>query len=134
MVIMKALVEKLIKEGVLKTSQIIEAFLANDRKYFIPAGLHSEAYVDAPLPIGRGQTISQPYTVAFMMELLDPRPGQKILDVGFGSGWTTAILAKIAGRAGRVYGLEIVHEIFKLGKRNLAQFAYSNIELYNQSG
>lgn len=131
---MQKLVEKLMKEGVLKNSNVIGAFLANDRKYFIPTELQSEVYVDAPLPIGQGQTISQPYTVAFMIELLDPRPSQKILDVGFGSGWTTALLAKIVGKAGRVYGLEIVPEVFEFGKRNLAQFAYSNIELYNQSG
>ena len=70
--------------------RIIEALRKNDRKYFVPPALQDQANIDAPLPIGAGQTISQPSTVAFMMELLDPKLGQKILDVGFGSGWTTA--------------------------------------------
>lgn len=131
---MKALVQKLIAEGVLKTPAIISSFLANDRKKFVPEEYGLEAYVDAPLPIGAGQTISQPYTVAFMMELLSPGTGQKILDVGFGSGWTTAILAEIVGARGRVYGLEIVPEIYDFGRKNLAKFDYKNVELRSQSG
>ncbi len=148
---MKDLVEKLIREGVLKTPEIIAAFLQNDRKLFVPEDLAAEAYVDAPLPIGQGQTISQPYTVAFMIELLDPRPGQKILDIGFGSGWTSAILASIVGEEGRVYGFEIVAELYEFGAANLTKrFArgqtqtkrrltrtsleIDNIMLYNRSG
>lgn len=131
---MKQLVEDLIKLGALKTDRIIKAFLATDRKNFVPPELAAEAYVDAPLPIGQGQTISQPYTVAFMMELLEPRPGQKILDVGFGSGWTTAILAHIAGEKGKVFGLEIVPELFTFGKANLQKSGYRQAKLYNQSG
>lgn len=131
---MKGLVEKLIHQGVLKTQSIIDAFLANDRKEFVPAEFLADAYVDAPLPIGEGQTISQPLTVAFMMELLDPRPGQKILDIGFGSGWTTAILAAILGPEGKVYGMESVSEVYEFGKTNLQKFSYTNIALFNQSG
>lgn len=131
---MKELVVKLKKQGVLKTSVIIEAFLACDRKKFVPKEMRLEAYVDAPLPIGFGQTISQPYTVAFMIELLQPQEGQKILDVGFGSGWTTAILAKIVGPGGKVYGIEIIPEVYEFGKKNLAKFEYQNLELYNQNG
>lgn len=131
---MKELVEKLIREGVLKTPTIIEAFLVNDRREFVPEEFQVEAYVDAPLPIGRGQTISQPYTVAFMMELLGPEAGNKILDIGFGSGWTTAILAHIVGGEGKIYALEIVPELYKFGKINLQKFGYQNIELENRSG
>ncbi|MDP3741394.1 MAG: protein-L-isoaspartate O-methyltransferase [bacterium] len=131
---MNELVLKLKKQGVLKTSRIIEAFLAIDRKKFLPRDLVAEAYVDAPLSIGQGQTISQPYTVAFMLELLDPRPKQKILDVGFGSGWTTALLAYIVGSGGEVYGLEIVLEIFERGKGNLLKFKLENVQLVHGSG
>ncbi len=131
---MKALVDKLVQEGALKTQRIIEAFLANDRKFFVPQEFMDEAYADAPLPIGEGQTISQPYTVAFMLELLEPQEGQKILDIGFGSGWTTAILAHIAGRKGKVFGVEVVPEIYEFGQKNLAKFDYKNIKLYNRSG
>lgn len=131
---MKELIENLKSLGVLKTPRIIEAFSENDRKKFIPKTYQDDAYLDVPLQIGSGQTISQPYTVALMMEFLDPRPGHKILDIGFGSGWTTAILAHIVGAKGRVYGLEIVKEIFELGEKNLKKLNYQNIELINKSG
>lgn len=131
---MNQLVKSLIKLGALKTPAIIKAFLASDRGQFVPPELAAHAYVDAPLPIGSSQTISQPYTVAFMMELLDPHAGQKILDVGFGSGWTTAILAHIVGEKGKVFGLEIVPELFEFGKTNLRKAAHRKVKLYNKSG
>lgn len=130
----QGLISELVQEKVLTDPKVIQAFLANDRQAFVPEDFVSEAYVDAPLAIGAEQTISQPWTVAFMIELLDPRPGQKILDVGFGSGWTTAILASLVGEQGKVYGLEIVPEVFELGQNNLRKFSYKNIELLLQSG
>ncbi len=89
------MINNLIEQGYLKTSRIIGAFRKIDRLDFVPDNLKSEAYEDIPLPIGCGQTISQPATVAFMLELLEPRAGDKILDIGFGSGWTTALMAEI---------------------------------------
>ncbi|MEW5805235.1 MAG: protein-L-isoaspartate O-methyltransferase [Patescibacteria group bacterium] len=86
--------------GVLKTPLIISAFEKIDRKDFVPKQFENEAYGDYPLSIGQGQTISQPYTVAFMLELLQPQPGEKILDIGAGSGWTTALLAYIISQQG----------------------------------
>ena len=86
------LVENLIEREYLKTPLIIEAFKNINRADFVPENLKDEAGVDAPLPLGFGQTISQPLTVAFMLELLRPQPGDKILDVGAGSGWTSALL------------------------------------------
>ena len=83
------------ESGVLKTPLIIDAFNAIDRKDFLPENIQDMAYSDEALPIGEGQTISQPYTVAFMLGLLDPRPGHIVLDVGAGSGWQTALLAHI---------------------------------------
>ncbi|PIS14568.1 L-isoaspartyl protein carboxyl methyltransferase, partial [Candidatus Shapirobacteria bacterium CG09_land_8_20_14_0_10_39_12] len=71
--------------------------------------LESVAEVDVALPIGNGQTISQPLVVAFMLELLDPQRDQKILDVGSGSGWTTALLSYIVGNEGKVFGIENIN-------------------------
>lgn len=130
---MKNLVKHLKKLGVLKTARLEAAFLANDRKNFVPESESAMAYQDTALPIGAGQTISQPYTVAFMMELLQPLPGQKILDVGFGSGWTTAILARAAGQSGKVFGFEIMPELFEFGQSNLQNTRYKNISLYSKS-
>ncbi|GIW66780.1 MAG: hypothetical protein KatS3mg095_0678 [Candidatus Parcubacteria bacterium] len=87
----ESLVDHLIKSGILKTPSIIEAFLKVDRKNFILPEYFDQAYNDYPLPIGYGQTISQPFTVAFMLELLAPEKGNKVLDIGFGSGWTTCL-------------------------------------------
>ena len=131
---MNRLVKHLQKVGVLKTPGIIEAFQKNDRVLFVPVNLKDDAYEDIPLPIGHNQTISQPYTVAFMMELLSPVAGQKVLDIGFGSGWTTAILASIVGERGRVWGLEIDPEIYEFGRGNLHRYKFTNIVLLNQSG
>lgn len=129
-----ALIEELIRDGYLKTPRIIQAFKIIDRKDFVLPEYRDEAYGNYPLPIGYGQTISQPLTVAFMFELLDPQLGQKILDVGFGSGWTTALLAYIVGVKGRVCGLEIIPEVFKLGRANLKKAGFGNVKLRNASG
>jgi len=91
------LVENLIERGHLKTPLIIEAFKNINRADFVPTDLKDEVGVNAPLPIGFEQTISQPLTVAFMLELLQPQRGDKILDIGSGSGWTSALLAWCVG-------------------------------------
>jgi len=114
---------------VLRTDSIIDAFRAVDRRDFVLKECEREAYGDYPLPIGLGQTISQPTTVAFMLELLQPQEGDKILDVGSGSGWTTALLARIAGEKGKVLGLEKVPELVVLGKDNLAKYDFPNVEI-----
>lgn len=90
---MEKLIQQLIREGYLKTPLIIEAFRKIKREDFIPEEEKWQAEGNYPLPIGFGQTISQPLTVAFMLELLDPQPGDKILDIGAGSGWQSALLA-----------------------------------------
>ncbi len=118
------LVNYLIVSGVLKTPRIIEAFLKIDRKYFVPDILKDKAYIDEPLPIGNNQTISQPSTVAFMLELLQPTNTDKILDIGSGSAWTTALLCYIAGKNGKVIGLERVDELVKQGQKNLEKFNF----------
>ena len=89
------------------------------RERFLPPGQRRYAAVDAPLPIGYDVTNSQPSTVRAMLELLAPEPGQRVLDVGCGSGWTTALLAALVGPDGLVVGVEIVPEILAFGAANL---------------
>lgn len=127
------LIQELIAYGYLKTQVIIEAFEKIDRRDFVPPQLQEMAYVNEPLPIGFGQTISQPLTVAFMFELLQPKANEKILDIGVGSGWTMTMLGHIVARDildlkapnvnPKVIGMERIPE--------LKNFAEANISKYN---
>ena len=115
----KELIASMIASGTLKSPHIIKAFETVDRKYFIPDEYREFTYVDRPLPIGKDQTISQPSTVAFMLELLNPQEEDNILDIGSGSGWTTALLCYIVGKNGSVIGLERHDELVIYGQNNL---------------
>lgn len=122
---MNELAEYLQRIGVLKSPYLIRAFGEVDRKNFVPEHFRNQAYEDVPLSIGYGQTISQPYTVAFMLGLLDPRPGETMLDIGAGSGWQTALLSHVAGQDeyhGRVWALERIPELCTLAQKNLAAY------------
>lgn len=111
-------------EGYLKTPALIAAFRAIDRARFVPEKQQEEAYGNYPLPIGFGQTISQPLTVAFMLEELQPRAGEKILDVGAGSGWQTALLAQCVGGSGKVIAMERMPQLATMARANVAQFGF----------
>jgi len=130
--------EQLIKEltelGYLKSSRLIEAFEKIDRINFISDELKDSAYVNEPLPIGFGQTISQPLTVAFMLELLDLKRREKVLEIGSGSGWQTALIAFMIEHPGGItededglYGMvaiERIPELKKMTEKNVSHYSF----------
>ena len=99
--------------------RVAAAMAAYPRERFLPRAVRRESGYDGPLSIGHGQTNSQPRTVVAMLELLDVRPGQRVLDVGSGSAWTTALLADLTGPLGWVLGVERVPELVEVGRDNL---------------
>lgn len=121
-----SLVDYLISNGVLKSETLVNAFRKIDRKDFILLEEQDVPYLDAALQIGYGQTISQPYVVAFMLELLDLEPTNKVLDIGSGSGYTTALISQSIGKIGYVFGLEKIPALVEFGKQNLKKY-----EIYN---
>jgi len=118
------LVDSLIKEGWLKTQIIIDAFRKIKRMDFLTEELKDLSEFNEALPIGFGQTISQPLVVAFMLEQLQSEPGDKILDVGSGSGWTTALLAEIVGSKGKIISIELIPELKEFGEKNVSKYNF----------
>jgi protein-L-isoaspartate(D-aspartate) O-methyltransferase len=99
--------------------RVAEAFAACPRADFLPEAERGRASYDGPVPIGHGQTNSQPRTVEAMLRLLDVHDAQRVLDVGSGSGWTTALLAELTGPTGRVLGVELEPDLVRLGTTHL---------------
>jgi protein-L-isoaspartate(D-aspartate) O-methyltransferase len=103
----------------IRNAKVIDAMGSVPRHLFVPPELQREAYADRPLPIGYGQTISQPYIVALMTELLDPQEGWKVLEIGTGSGYQAALLTKFTSN---IYTIEIVEPLHKQALQRLKQF------------
>lgn len=99
------------------------------RTVFLPPDQRRHAQRDSPCPIGHGQTNSQPRTVADMLRLLEVKPGHRVLDVGSGSGWTTALLAELTGRDGQVVGVERVPELVDVSRAALSTFTMPWVEI-----
>ena len=108
----------------IRNTLVLDAMRATPRHLFVPTPYRFMAYEDHPLPIGYGQTISQPYIVALMTELLDPRPGDRVFEVGTGSGYQAAVLARIVKE---VYTIEIVPELARRASDLLRQLGYRNV-------
>lgn len=109
------------------------AFQTVNRSAFVPAALREVSAIDKPLPIGYGQTVSQPSTVRRMFEWLDIGPGQTVLDIGSGSGWTTALLSTIVGDNGKVFAVERIPELVQFGRDNCDRFGIKNAEFFEAS-
>jgi len=119
------------KRGLISDQRVLEAFRTIPREKFVPSAFESEAYCDAPLKIGHGQTISQPFTVLAMIELLNVAKTDKVLEIGAGSGYGAAILGQLASQ---VYAIEIVSELVKLAQGNLNQAKINNVDVIEWDG
>ncbi|MFN3604116.1 MAG: protein-L-isoaspartate(D-aspartate) O-methyltransferase [Leptonema sp. (in: bacteria)] len=119
------MIDKL-KEYGIENKKILDIMKEIPRHKFVPEHLKSYAYEDTPLPIGFQQTISQPYIVALMTELLEINPKDKVLEIGTGSGYQAAILGKLAKE---VYTIEIIEELCKRAQNTLKSLQYTNIEV-----
>jgi protein-L-isoaspartate(D-aspartate) O-methyltransferase len=124
------LVRQIEAQGV-KDGATLAALRAVPRHEFVPPALADRAYGDHPLPIGHGQTISQPYIVGFMTEMLHPRPGMKVLEVGTGSGYQAAVLAEIGAT---VKTVEIFESLAREASERLKRLGYTNVEVRHADG
>ncbi|NJY61788.1 protein-L-isoaspartate(D-aspartate) O-methyltransferase [Salinimicrobium sp. CDJ15-81-2] len=115
--------EHLIPQGI-KDKAVLEAMRKVERHLMVPKDVQRYAYEDRPLPIGKGQTISQPFIVAFMTQAIKPKPGMKVLEIGTGSGYQAAVLAEIVDE---VYTIETVEPLAERARETLTEMGYDNI-------
>lgn len=127
----REMVKTQIENRGVKDSATLAALRKVARHSFVPNEQVSNAYEDRPLPIGYGQTISQPYIVGYMTEIIRPKAGQKVLEIGTGSGYQAAVLGEIVGK---VYTIEIVEELGKQAATRLKNLGYKNIEVKTADG
>jgi protein-L-isoaspartate(D-aspartate) O-methyltransferase len=127
----EAMVRDTIEARGVRSPNVLRVLRAVPRHLFIPESRRQAAYEDHPVPIGHGATISQPYIVALMTELLEPAPTQKVLEIGTGSGYQAAVLAKLTSH---VYSIEIVPELAKSAAATLKSLGYSNVTVRHGDG
>jgi protein-L-isoaspartate(D-aspartate) O-methyltransferase len=126
-----AMVEEQLRGRDISAPRVLEAMRRVPRHLFVPESARPEAYGDHPLPIGHGQTISQPYIVAFMTQAIDVRPTDRVLEIGTGSGYQAAILGELARE---VYTIEIVEPLAERARATLASLGYKNIHVRAGNG
>lgn len=119
-------------QGIISDQRVLQAFLDVPREAFVPSSLREHSYEDRPLPIGAGQTISQPTTVLLMTQHLAVHAGQKILEIGTGSGYQAALLSVLVGKQGKVITTEIIQELAADSKRRLR--VYKNVQVLRVDG
>ena len=125
------MVENQIRARGVTDQNVLDAMLTVPRHLFVPQFEKSSSYSDGPLPIGHGQTISQPYIVALMTDLLQPQPGQRVLEIGTGSGYQAAVLSRLVSR---VYSMEIIAELASESRQRLQRLGYENISIRAADG
>lgn len=123
------MVEQQLRSAGIRDGRVLGAMARVPRHRFVPRTELPAAYDDAPLPIGFGQTISQPYIVAFMTQAARVAPGDRVLEIGTGSGYQAAVLADVVGPAGAVYSIEIVPELAARARVTLAELGYANVHV-----
>lgn len=123
----KRLVDSLVRRDYISKPEVISAMLKVPRHLFVPKEIDSHAYQDYPQQIGCGQTISAPHMVGIMVEKLDLAPGQKVLEVGGGSGYHAAVVAQIVGPEGHVYSVEYIKELAERGEENIKKCGLGDI-------
>jgi protein-L-isoaspartate(D-aspartate) O-methyltransferase len=122
--------EQLVARG-LTHARVLAAMERVPRHVLVPQAYRAQAYEDTPLPIGYGQTISQPYIVAFMSAALDPQPGQRILEIGTGSGYQAAVLAELGAE---VHSVEILEPLARRAQADLAKLGYGRVQVHGGDG
>jgi protein-L-isoaspartate(D-aspartate) O-methyltransferase len=127
----RRMVEQQLRSRDIKDLRVLAAMEKVPRHLFVPENVRAQAYGDHPLPIGHGQTISQPYIVAFMTEALDVRPEHRVLEIGTGSGYQAAILGELAGE---VYTMEIIEPLAQSARETLERLGYKNVHVRAGNG
>jgi protein-L-isoaspartate(D-aspartate) O-methyltransferase len=127
----RQMVDSQLRSRGISDPRVLDAMLRVPRHEFVPENHRAEAYEDHPLPIGDGQTISQPYVVALMLELLQLSPTDNVLEVGTGSGYVTALLAELAAQ---VFSIERHAALATAARNTLAALGYTNIQVFTGDG
>jgi len=127
----KLMVEVQLAGRDINNPRVLDAMAAVSRHEFVPEPMRRFAYADEPLTIGYGQTISQPYIVAFMTEQLDPKPGDCVLEIGTGSGYQAAVLSRLVAR---VYTIEIIKLLAMRAEADLKRLGYNNVKVLAGDG
>jgi len=128
----KLLVEGL--EGFVPDEKVLRAMLRVPRHRFVPEHEQRAAYIDRPLEIGHGQTISAPHMVAIMCEILELAEGHKVLEIGAGSGYNSAVMAELVGKTGHIYTVERIESLASFARKNLKETGYNNVTVLLENG